>query len=350
MPFGSTGAFTDEEWANGVGAPRGVGDVPRARRRRAVDARYRTIRSGRARALAGCPRAATARSTSASTIPVSSGCSRAGPATSGPTTSARSSAIGAALLAATARGDARRGGGRAPRGAHDDLVLQRHRRPSSHRTRSFAQQLTSLGCPTASTSSAAATTGRSGAATRRARSWRPREGSWRVEHSACPCCSRSRSRRPAGSISCTRVPGPRSATRCRSTSCRGTRRRRSCGSSSSGARPARPWPLRALGEARADDGRAAARARRRAVRIRRDGVAIAVVRQISLRDALDVAARLRPSISPPASSALGGAVIATAPPHPAARRSSSRQWSLPARCSTSCTRCCPATTRACSTR
>ena len=33
MPFGSTGSFTDEEWANGVQANERVGDLPRARRR-----------------------------------------------------------------------------------------------------------------------------------------------------------------------------------------------------------------------------------------------------------------------------------------------------------------------------
>ena len=53
MPFGSTGSFTDKEWANGVGAANAwetdvARDVVRA-----VDARYRTIRSGSARALAG---------------------------------------------------------------------------------------------------------------------------------------------------------------------------------------------------------------------------------------------------------------------------------------------------------
>ena len=53
MPFGSTGSFTDEEWANGV-QPRAAWETFVARDLvRAVDARYRTIRSGSARALAG---------------------------------------------------------------------------------------------------------------------------------------------------------------------------------------------------------------------------------------------------------------------------------------------------------
>ncbi|HEX4526888.1 MAG TPA: alpha/beta hydrolase-fold protein [Gaiellaceae bacterium] len=53
MPFGSTGSFTDEEWANGV-RPNSNWETFVARDLvRAVDARYRTIRSGSARAIAG---------------------------------------------------------------------------------------------------------------------------------------------------------------------------------------------------------------------------------------------------------------------------------------------------------
>jgi enterochelin esterase-like enzyme len=53
MPFGSTGSFTDEEWANGV-QPDNAWETFLARDVvRAVDARYRTIPSGGARALAG---------------------------------------------------------------------------------------------------------------------------------------------------------------------------------------------------------------------------------------------------------------------------------------------------------
>jgi len=53
MPFGSTGSFTDEEWANGV-RPNSAWETFVARDLvRAVDARYRTIRRGSARALAG---------------------------------------------------------------------------------------------------------------------------------------------------------------------------------------------------------------------------------------------------------------------------------------------------------
>jgi enterochelin esterase family protein len=53
MPFGSTSVFTDEEWANGIHRNEGwetfvARDVPRA-----IDARYRTIPRGAARALGG---------------------------------------------------------------------------------------------------------------------------------------------------------------------------------------------------------------------------------------------------------------------------------------------------------
>jgi enterochelin esterase-like enzyme len=53
MPFGSTGSFTDKEWANGV-RPHEAWETFVARDVvRAVDARYRTIRSGESRGLAG---------------------------------------------------------------------------------------------------------------------------------------------------------------------------------------------------------------------------------------------------------------------------------------------------------
>jgi enterochelin esterase-like enzyme len=53
MPFGSTGSFTDKEWANGV-RPHEAWETFVARDVvRTVDARYRTIRSGRSRAIAG---------------------------------------------------------------------------------------------------------------------------------------------------------------------------------------------------------------------------------------------------------------------------------------------------------
>jgi enterochelin esterase-like enzyme len=53
MPFGSTGSFTDKEWANGVRAHEGWETFVARDVVRAVDGRYRTIRSGRSRAIAG---------------------------------------------------------------------------------------------------------------------------------------------------------------------------------------------------------------------------------------------------------------------------------------------------------
>lgn len=53
MPFGSTGSFTDEEWANGARPDQGWETFLARDVVHAVDARYRTIRSGSARALGG---------------------------------------------------------------------------------------------------------------------------------------------------------------------------------------------------------------------------------------------------------------------------------------------------------
>jgi enterochelin esterase-like enzyme len=53
MPFGSTGSFTDEEWANGVSPGNGWETFLARDVVHAIDGRFRTIRSGSARALAG---------------------------------------------------------------------------------------------------------------------------------------------------------------------------------------------------------------------------------------------------------------------------------------------------------
>jgi enterochelin esterase-like enzyme len=53
MPFGSTGTFEDKEWANGIGRNQGWESFVAHDVVRAIDARYRTIRSGRGRAIAG---------------------------------------------------------------------------------------------------------------------------------------------------------------------------------------------------------------------------------------------------------------------------------------------------------
>ena len=53
MPFGSTGAFTDKEWANGVGKHEAWETFVARDVVRAIDSRYRTIPTGAARALVG---------------------------------------------------------------------------------------------------------------------------------------------------------------------------------------------------------------------------------------------------------------------------------------------------------
>ena len=53
MPMGSTGIFTDKEWANGIHRNEGWETFLARDVVRAIDQRYRTIRSGAARALGG---------------------------------------------------------------------------------------------------------------------------------------------------------------------------------------------------------------------------------------------------------------------------------------------------------
>ena len=53
MPFGSTGTFTDKEWANGVRPNEGWETFVAHDLVRAIDSRYRTIPTGSARALGG---------------------------------------------------------------------------------------------------------------------------------------------------------------------------------------------------------------------------------------------------------------------------------------------------------
>ena len=71
MPFGSTGTFTDTEWANGVGRNHAWETFLARDVVRAVDSRYRTIRAVRAGRPAS-PKAGTGRSTSPSITPASS--------------------------------------------------------------------------------------------------------------------------------------------------------------------------------------------------------------------------------------------------------------------------------------
>jgi enterochelin esterase-like enzyme len=53
LPFGSTGTFTDKEWANGVDSGEGWATFVSRDVVRAIDARYRTIPARRARAIGG---------------------------------------------------------------------------------------------------------------------------------------------------------------------------------------------------------------------------------------------------------------------------------------------------------
>ncbi len=53
LPFGSTGTFTDEEWANGASAGSGWASFVARDLVRYVDAHYRTVESARGRAIGG---------------------------------------------------------------------------------------------------------------------------------------------------------------------------------------------------------------------------------------------------------------------------------------------------------
>jgi enterochelin esterase-like enzyme len=53
MPFGSTGTFTDKEWVDGIRSHEGWATFVSRDLVRAIDSRFRTIRSGSARAIGG---------------------------------------------------------------------------------------------------------------------------------------------------------------------------------------------------------------------------------------------------------------------------------------------------------
>jgi enterochelin esterase-like enzyme len=53
MPFGSTGTFTDKEWANGIGSAEGWRTFVSRDVVRAIDARYRTVATRTGRGIAG---------------------------------------------------------------------------------------------------------------------------------------------------------------------------------------------------------------------------------------------------------------------------------------------------------
>ena len=173
MPFGSTGSFTDEEWANGV-RPRDGWETFVARDLvHAIDARYRTIRRGSGRALAralrGRLRRAQHRAPPPRRVPrarelVGLRARRRHRLDLRPPRRAACARTARSLT--LRRGGARRSAAR----TRLRLVLQRHRRPLAPQNAAFAARARG-GCAsrTASSSSTAGTTGRSGAATPRAR-------------------------------------------------------------------------------------------------------------------------------------------------------------------------------------
>ena len=242
MPFGSTGQFTDKEWANGIGRGQGWETFVARDVVRAIDARYRTIRSGSARGarrpLGGRLRRGQHRHPPPGRV------------------RRRRELVGlhargrprrdlrppTALLARTARSPRSQPRRRALRRAHTFVWFYSGRRDGFRpQNAAFAKRARRRrGSRTGSSSSPAATTGRSGAATPCGRTWRP-PGGCTVRRLALPAARRPRSawRRSAGSTRSSRTcPGPGSARRCRSTSSRTTTPRRSSGSSSSGA----SWP------------------------------------------------------------------------------------------------------------
>ena len=161
-------------------------------------------------------------------------------------------------------------------------------------------------------------------------------------------CSRSGSRPAAGSTSCaSALPGPRVGDALPLDELSRTRRRRSSGSSPSGAPPGSCSVSMHAG--RGSSVLTAALllgARCRAAGYLQTGAPLAVVRQISIRDALDLAARLPGGLhSRPCSSPLAGGAARTAASASRGRRSSSRRSSPRALSSTSCTRSSRARTR-----
>ena len=235
------GTFTDKEWANGVRPARGLGDVRRARPRRARSTPLPHDPERRGRALAGLSEGGYGA--------LNIGLHHPGEfrrarelvrATSAPTTCARSSAHRAALLAGTARRSTRppRGADAPPR-AHLRLVLLRQRAiRCAPRTRRSPRELARL-------RDRAPLLRRPrrpqlGALARRTRPRRcsPRRGGSRMRSVAarrrvvagCVVAALAVAAAATAGSTCSarwRCAGPaRSATRCRSTSSRSTRRAR----------------------------------------------------------------------------------------------------------------------------
>ncbi len=315
MPFGSTGSFTDEEWANGV-QPKSAWETFLARDVvRAVDARYRTIPSGGARALAGLSEGGY-------------GALQHRPAPPGRVSRARE------LVGLRARRRHRlgiRSSGRDCLRRNSPALTLRGAAPALRRAHTFlwfysgtddkfrTQNATfakALGEPRpAAPILPRPRRPQLGALARQRGEGAPgclTEARCYVERARFPCCSRSRSRRAAGSTWCVSRAARRSATRC------------PLDELSRHASTPLLWfvavwgaaglllgALRTLGANRANDRCARARSRRRArSTYLQTGVAIAVVRQISVRDALDLASRRQAVYTPAVLVAVAAAVLA----------------------------------------
>ena len=247
MPFGSTGTFTDEEWADGV-RPHQRWETFVARDLvRAVDARYRTVRAGGGRGLAGLSEGGYGALNIGLHHPGEfgvleswSGYERAANLRSIFGGERRLLRWNSPLVQIAADAPALR---RLHRfvwfysGSDDPLRRQNEALPARWRARAW---------PTGSGSSAAATTGPSGVATRRSRCSPPRGASMRKAVRAAALGGLGIAGLAVAVaatgwlyLSCgpARAP-PLSAMRCRWTSCRGRPQSRSgCSSPSGRSRP-----------------------------------------------------------------------------------------------------------------
>ena len=130
MPFGSTGSFTDEEWANGVRPDHGWETFVARDLVQAIDGRYRTIPSASGRALAGLSEGRLRRAQHRPPPPrrVPRARELVGLRARRPDPARSSASTGAACSPGTARLLTLGRGPRAPSRAHVRLVLQRHGR------------------------------------------------------------------------------------------------------------------------------------------------------------------------------------------------------------------------------
>ena len=133
MPFGSTGSFTDKEWANGVRPGEGWETFVARDVVRAIDARYRTIPERRARGIGGLSEGGYGAINIAIHHPGEFAVVESWSGYERPTTSARSSATTGAARGNTPRLIAARARAAAAARAHVLLVLHRQRTTASAR-------------------------------------------------------------------------------------------------------------------------------------------------------------------------------------------------------------------------